>query len=47
MSLRHHTLKLVLVEPKIAPNVGNIARLCVATATERKDTFGFLVKITV
>ncbi|HEX8322320.1 MAG TPA: tRNA (cytidine(34)-2'-O)-methyltransferase [Tepidisphaeraceae bacterium] len=26
-----HRLQIVLVEPKIAPNVGNIARLCVTT----------------
>lgn len=32
--LREHRLKIVLVEPKIAPNVGNIARLCVTTGTE-------------
>jgi tRNA (cytidine/uridine-2'-O-)-methyltransferase len=32
--LREHHLKIVLVEPKIAPNVGNIARLCVTTGTE-------------
>jgi tRNA (cytidine/uridine-2'-O-)-methyltransferase len=29
-----HRLKLVLICPQIAPNAGNIARLCVATATE-------------
>ena len=29
-----HHLKLVLMHPQIAPNTGNIARLCVATATE-------------
>ena len=32
--LRTHRLKVVLVEPRIAPNVGNIARLCVTTGTE-------------
>ncbi|MDB5328524.1 MAG: tRNA ((34)-2-O)-methyltransferase [Phycisphaerales bacterium] len=32
--LRAHHLKVVLVEPRIAPNVGNIARLCVTTGTE-------------
>ena len=31
--LRPHRLALALVEPKIAPNVGNIARLCVTTGT--------------
>ena len=34
MNLRPHSLKLVLVHPQIAPNTGNIARLCVATSTE-------------
>lgn len=29
-----HRLKLVLIHPQIAPNTGNIARLCVATGTE-------------
>jgi tRNA (cytidine/uridine-2'-O-)-methyltransferase len=29
-----HRLKLALLAPQIAPNTGNIARLCVATATE-------------
>ena len=29
-----HRLKVALVHPQIAPNTGNIARLCVATATE-------------
>jgi len=29
-----HRLKVVLVHPQIAPNTGNIARLCVATGTE-------------
>ena len=28
-----HRLAVALVEPKIAPNVGNIARLCVTTGT--------------
>ena len=28
-----HQLKLALVAPQIAPNTGNIARLCVATGT--------------
>src|SRR3954468_22579071 len=31
--LQSHSLKLVLVHPQIAPNTGNIARLCVATGT--------------
>jgi len=34
MMLKPHRLKLVLVHPQIAPNTGNIARLCVATGTE-------------
>ena len=29
-----HALKIVLVEPQIAPNTGNIARLCVTSGTE-------------
>jgi tRNA (cytidine/uridine-2'-O-)-methyltransferase len=29
-----HKLKVALVHPQIAPNTGNIARLCVATGTE-------------
>jgi tRNA (cytidine/uridine-2'-O-)-methyltransferase len=29
-----HHLKLVLMHPQIAPNTGNIARLCVASGTE-------------
>jgi tRNA (cytidine/uridine-2'-O-)-methyltransferase len=31
--LTPHHLQLVLVHPQIAPNTGNIARLCVATGT--------------
>jgi tRNA (cytidine/uridine-2'-O-)-methyltransferase len=31
---RPHHLKVVLVHPQIAPNTGNIARLCVASGTE-------------
>src|SRR5687767_541370 len=29
-----HRLKVTLLQPQIAPNTGNIARLCVATGTE-------------
>ena len=29
-----HQIKLALIHPQIAPNTGNIARLCVATGTE-------------
>ena len=29
-----HRLKVALIHPRIAPNTGNIARLCVATGTE-------------
>jgi tRNA (cytidine/uridine-2'-O-)-methyltransferase len=29
-----HNLKVALVHPQIAPNTGNIARLCVASGTE-------------
>jgi tRNA (cytidine/uridine-2'-O-)-methyltransferase len=32
--LTAHQLKLVLLQPQIAPNTGNIARLCVAAAAE-------------
>ncbi len=32
--LRPHQLKLALLQPQIAPNTGNIARACVASATE-------------
>ncbi len=33
-TLPPHRLRLALVYPQIAPNTGNIARLCVATGTE-------------
>lgn len=33
-TLTAHRLKLVLVHPQIAPNTGNIGRLCVAAGTE-------------
>ena len=33
-NLAPHSLKVALVHPQIAPNTGNIARLCVATGTE-------------
>ena len=29
-----HRFKLALLQPQIAPNTGNVARLCVATGTE-------------
>jgi tRNA (cytidine/uridine-2'-O-)-methyltransferase len=32
--LSAHRLKIALLEPEIAPNTGNIGRLCVATGTE-------------
>jgi len=32
--LGEHRLKVVLLQPQIAPNTGNVARLCVATGTE-------------
>ncbi|MGA2500778.1 MAG: tRNA (cytidine(34)-2'-O)-methyltransferase [Tepidisphaeraceae bacterium] len=32
--LPQHHLELAIVRPQIAPNTGNIARLCVATGTE-------------
>jgi tRNA (cytidine/uridine-2'-O-)-methyltransferase len=31
--LSSHNLKLAVIHPQIAPNTGNIARLCVATGT--------------
>jgi tRNA (cytidine/uridine-2'-O-)-methyltransferase len=34
MNLSPHNLKIALLQPQIAPNTGNIARLCVATGTE-------------
>jgi tRNA (cytidine/uridine-2'-O-)-methyltransferase len=34
LDLVPHHLKIALVRPQIAPNTGNIARLCVATGTE-------------
>ena len=33
-TLPPHRLKVALLQPQIAPNTGNIARLCVATGTE-------------
>ena len=32
--LGEHRLKVALLQPEIAPNTGNIGRLCVATGTE-------------
>ena len=34
LHLRSHRLKVALLQPQIAPNTGNIGRLCVATGTE-------------
>jgi tRNA (cytidine/uridine-2'-O-)-methyltransferase len=34
LHLRSHSLRIALLQPQIAPNTGNIARLCVATGTE-------------
>jgi tRNA (cytidine/uridine-2'-O-)-methyltransferase len=34
LQLPAHRLKVALLQPQIAPNTGNIARLCVATGTE-------------
>lgn len=34
ITLAPHRLKIALLQPQIAPNTGNIARLCVATGTE-------------
>lgn len=33
-AIRPHRIKVALLHPQIAPNTGNIARACVATATE-------------
>src|SRR5205823_6205710 len=33
-NLPPHRLKIALLQPQIAPNTGNIARLCVASGTE-------------
>ena len=33
IKLKHHELAIVLVEPEIPPNTGNIARTCAATGT--------------
>src|SRR5688500_12057402 len=33
-TLPPHTLKIALLQPQIAPNTGNIARLCVATGAQ-------------
>lgn len=33
LHLSRHQLKLALLQPQIAPNTGNVARLCVATGT--------------
>jgi tRNA (cytidine/uridine-2'-O-)-methyltransferase len=33
MDLPGHRLKVALLQPQIAPNTGNVARLCVATGT--------------
>ena len=34
LSLPPHRLRVAVLQPQIAPNTGNIARLCVATGTE-------------
>jgi tRNA (cytidine/uridine-2'-O-)-methyltransferase len=34
LNLPAHHLRIALLQPQIAPNTGNIARLCVATGTE-------------
>jgi tRNA (cytidine/uridine-2'-O-)-methyltransferase len=34
LDLRPHRLRLAIIHPQIAPNTGNIARLCVATGTQ-------------
>lgn len=34
VNLRPHGLRIALLQPQIAPNTGNIGRLCVATGTQ-------------
>src|SRR6476620_11947454 len=34
LDLPSHHLSVALLQPQIAPNTGNVARLCVATGTE-------------
>jgi tRNA (cytidine/uridine-2'-O-)-methyltransferase len=34
LALPPHSLKVALLQPQIAPNTGNVARLCVATGAE-------------
>src|SRR5476649_2642970 len=34
IDLPPHSIKVALLQPQIAPNTGNIARLCVATGAE-------------
>jgi tRNA (cytidine/uridine-2'-O-)-methyltransferase len=34
LTLPPHRLKVALMQPQIAPNTGNVSRLCVATGTE-------------
>src|SRR5262245_30086662 len=34
ITLRQHRFRVALLQPQIAPNTGNIARLCVASGTE-------------
>ena len=45
MNLTSHRLEIALLQPQIAPNVGNVARLCVATGTRLHlvRPFGFVL----
>ena len=45
MNLGQHQLSIALMQPQIAPNTGNIARLCVATGTRLHlvRPFGFVL----
>lgn len=45
VNLPPHRLELALLQPQIAPNVGNVARLCVATGTRLHlvRPFGFVL----
>lgn len=45
VDLRPHRLRIALLQPQIAPNTGNIGRLCVASGTELHlvRPFGFIL----
>lgn len=45
VNLPPHSFELALLQPQVAPNVGNVARLCVATGTRLHlvRPFGFVL----